>query len=689
MTGWVTVKDLHVRQLERALTEQFDGLIDMSDVDRRPDDQQRHLFLSRALAALAVHEATGLDRKESAACVIDGFDDEGIDAIAVDTEAPQVWLVQAKWSKKGEAVLDPDAVRAIGKGLKRLIRGEYERFNKKLQPMVPKLESALTSAQVLITVIPALAGDRGISVGAQRELEDLQGEYNDPEEMLKVHTLELSDFMAAVRAGLDDPKVNLKAKMPDVRFHSDPYLAYFGTLTADQVADWYGKNRNRLFRRNIRYPLGLTKINSDLVDSVIRDPETFWYLHNGITVLCDRLKVGPRGDLELSGASVVNGAQTVASLHAAAERSLAAVAKARINVRIISLEDTPRSFDRQVTIATNTQHGVTERDFRALEPMQERLRMEFDVLLNKKYILKRGEFLLDSADGCDMEEAAIALSCAKPDARFSFLAKSEINQLWKDGNYSKLFSGANAKRVWRAVQIVRSVRKSLADIQQDLEGRAALLSEQGTYLVGHLTFQKLTSWPSCPDREWGDLMGGIPEAVEQAVRWAMHSVDMIYGINSQIGSVFRTVQRYEGVVEDAVKGIRTGNQPPEFSPEYKVEIRENRARQANAVTVIVDAGAIEEGARLEFRPITAPERKALSGWLQADSRRGSATWVARKPKSLLWEYDGKPYSPSALVMEMFSQANKQGPKAVQGTRRWFVPGEGSLVEIANKVRGSE
>ncbi|MCZ0207127.1 AIPR family protein [Streptomyces sp. UMAF16] len=683
----MTVKDLHVRQLERALTEQFDGLIDMSDVDRRPNDQQRHLFLSRALAALAVHEVTGLDRKESAACVIDGFDDEGIDAIAVDADAPQVWLVQAKWSQKGEAVLDPDAVRAIGKGLKRLIRGEYERFNKKLQPMVPKLESALTSAQVLITVIPALAGDRGVSVGAQRELEDLQDEYNDPEEMLKVHPLELSDFMAAVRAGLDDPKVNLKAKMPDFRFHSDPYLAYFGTLSTDQVAGWYGKNRNRLFRRNIRYPLGLTKINSDLVESVIRDPDTFWYLHNGITVLCDKLKVGPRGDLELSGASVVNGAQTVASLHAAAERSPAAVAKARVNVRIISLEDTPRSFDRQVTIATNTQHGVMERDFRALEPLQERLRVEFDVLLNKKYILKRGEFLPDSADGCDMEEAAIALSCAKSDAKFSFLAKSEIGQLWKDGNYGKLFSGANAKRIWRAVQIVRAVRKSLGDIQQGLEGRAALLSEQGTYLVGHLVFQELTSWSSCSDQEWDGLLDGVPEAVEQAVRWAMHSVDLIYGTSSQISGVFRTAQRYEGVVEEAVKGIRTGSRPPELSPEYKVEIRENRARQANAVTVIVDAGAIEEGVRLEFRPIVAPERKALSAWLQADPRRGSATWVARKPKSLLWEYDGKPYSPSALVMEMYRQANKPGPKAVQGTRRWFVPGEGSLVEIANKIRG--
>ncbi|WP_329088542.1 AIPR family protein [Streptosporangium sp. NBC_01469] len=680
------MKDLQARQLERALTEQFGDLIDMSDLDRRPPDQVRQSFLSRALAALAVHEVTGLDRKEAAACVIDGFDDEGIDAVAVDPDAPHIWIIQAKWSSKGEATFDNDAVRALGKGLKRLIRGEYERFNKKLQPMVPDLEAALTSAQVQITVVPALAGDRDLSPGVRQEFKELQAEYNDPEEILRVEPLLLSDFISAVRAGLDDPKVDLKAKMPDFRFHVDPHLAYFGTLTADQVAGWYAKNRNRLFKRNIRYPLGLTKINSDLVDSVIRDPERFWYFHNGITVLCDKLKVGPRGDLELYGASVVNGAQTVASLYAAADRSAEAVAKARISVRIISLEGTHQTFDRHVTIATNTQHGVVERDFRALEPIQERLRVEFDVVLNKKYVLKRGELLPQPVDGCDMEEAAIALASAKSDAKLSFLAKSDITQLWKDGTYNKLFGGSEARKVWRAVRLVREVRTALGAAQQDLEGRAALFADQGTYLVSHLIFQQLRAWSSCSEADWKNLLSNIPRATDVAIRWSMYSIDTSFGGSSQVSSMFRTAQRYEKVAEVALEGTLSGDQPPELAPDYKAEVRESHARQANAVTVIVDAGAIQEGTRLEFRPIVASERRALTDWLLEDSRRGSATWVESKPKALLWEWDGKQHSPSALVMEMFRQANKPRPKAVQGTRRWFVPGQGSLVDIANSIR---
>jgi len=684
------VKDLQIRQLEKALTEQFTGLIDMSDLDGRDAGIVRPAFLSRALAALAVLEVTGLDRAQAARCVIDGFDDQGIDAVAVDADAPHVWIIQAKWSGKGDATFDLKALLALKEGLRKLVNSQYDRFNKKLQPMVPDLNAALGNPRVQITIVPALAGDRGLSAGIQRDFEDLREEYNDPQEILRVEPLLLPNFISSVRAGLDDPRVDLNARMPDFRFQDDPYLAYYGTLTADQVASWYAEHRHRLFKRNIRYPLGLTKINSGLVETVLREPQNFWYFHNGITVLCDQLDVSPRGDLELSGASVVNGAQTVASLHEAAERSAEPVSRARINVRIIPLKGTPQDFDRRVTVATNTQNSVAEQDFRALDQTQTRLRYDFDVSLNKTYVIKRGDTPPAPADGCDMVEAAIALACAHSDSRMSFQAKAEINRLWSEDIYPKIFRRPDARQVWRAVQMVRLVKEQVAALHQGLEGRAAVLADQGPYLIGHLIFQQHHNWFACSESEWEKLLKQIPHTAEAALRWAMHALDTEHGSGSQVSGIFRTAQRYEPVAEGAAKGMLSGEPTPKLSPEYQTTERENRARQANAVTVIVDAGAIKEGTRLEFRPIVGPERRALTEWVAGDSGRGSATWVASKSnrsKVLLWEWDGNRYSPSALVLEMFRQANKPGPKAVQGTRRWFVPGQGSLVEIANSIRG--
>ncbi|MGX1547469.1 AIPR family protein [Streptomyces adustus] len=681
------MKDLQIRQLETALTEQFEGLIDMTDLDGRNENIVRPAFLSRALAALAVLEVTGLDREQAAACVIDGFDDQGIDAIAVNADAPHIWIVQAKWSGSGDATFDQKAFLALKEGLKKLITSQYDRFNKKLQLMVPALNAALGNPKVQITIVPALAGDRGLSPGTQQDFQDLKNDYNtDQKEILRVEPRLLQHFMSALRAGLDDPKVDLKARMADFRFHDDPYLAYYGTIPADQVANWYAEHRHRLFQRNIRFPLGLTKINSDLVESVLREPEHFWYFHNGITVLCEELDVGPRGDLELIGASVVNGAQTVSSLHEAANRSAAAVARARINARIIPLKGTPANFDRRVTIATNTQNSVAEQDFRALDQIQTRLRYEFDVTLNKTYVIKRGETSPAPTDGCEMLEAAISLACAHQDALMSFQAKSEANLLWKDEAYSKIFRRPDARRVWRAVQLLRTVKHELRSLQQGLEGRADAVADQGEYLIGHLVFQQQQDWSSCSDTEWETLLDQIPASTEAALRWTIHALD---SSSSQVGSVFRTAQRYQQIGESAAAGLLSGASIPELSSDYQSAEREKRARQANAVTVIIDAGIIEEGTRLEFRPITGPERQALTGWLAEDRRRSSATWVvsrSNRSKVLLWEWDGERYSPSALVQEMFQQANKPGPKAVQGTRRWFVAGQGSLVDIADKIR---
>ncbi|MFE2721336.1 AIPR family protein [Kitasatospora sp. NPDC059327] len=683
------MKDLQVRQLEAALTERFETLLDLSDLANRPEEIRRNSFLSRALAALAVHELTGLSLERSAACVIDGFDDEGIDAVAVDTEGevPRIWLVQAKWSNKGAATFDTDALRALKDGLFKLVKGQYQRFNAKLQPMVPDINRALDNARVQITLVPAIAGEKQISPKVQQELDDLQAELGD--EGLRIRPLLLADLVTVVRSGLDGSPVDLKLQMPEPRYEGEPFLAYYGNISADQVARWYAAERHRLFQRNIRHPLGLTRVNADLVDTLLRRPEHFWYFHNGITVLCDRMDAGVRGHLELFGASVVNGAQTVASIHEAYERNPETVSRARVSLRIISLEDAPPNFGQQVTMATNTQNGMAPQDFRAQDKVQERLRYDFDVTLDKRYVTKRGETIPLPEDGCGMLEAAVALACCHRDPEMSFRAESGERRLWNDDTYVPIFRRAEARRVWRAVQLVRLVKQVLGETQAEREGKAEQLGERGIHLISHLVFQALEDWDSCDDQTWAKHVGDLPGHVDNGLRWIISRLDSGVAGSTQVGVVFRLAERFKVLSESALVGMRESLSAPELASEYRAADRERRARQANAVHVIVDAGAIPEGTRLEFRPVTGPERRALMAWISADPRRSRASWVDSKSSPLLWESDGIRYSPSGLVQAMFEQAGKKGPKAVQGTRRWFVPERGSLVEIADRLRGVE
>ncbi|GGI68976.1 hypothetical protein GCM10011581_02500 [Saccharopolyspora subtropica] len=88
---------------------------------------------------------------------------------------------------------------------------------------------------------------------------------------------------------------------------------------------------------------------------------------------------------------------------------------------------------------------------------------------------------------------------------------------------------------------------------------------------------------------------------------------------------------------------------------------------------------------MRYNP-TSTEVQAIGEWLNSDPRRSFATWTNDRRKPLLWEADKERYSPSGLVTHIWRQANWQEAwSAVQGPKQWEIPGEGTLVEIAEQL----
>ena len=79
----------------------------------------------------------------------------------------------------------------------------------------------------------------------------------------------------------------------------------------------------RLFRKNVRQSLGATnKVNRALRTTIngegVRD---FFFYHNGVTALCDSMKLSiDKTQLTVHGLSVVNGCQSISTIHSASER---------------------------------------------------------------------------------------------------------------------------------------------------------------------------------------------------------------------------------------------------------------------------------------------------------------------------------------------------------------------------------
>lgn len=684
-----------VRQVRQALKREFGNLIDLTDIARKSNEEREQILLSRALAALVVRHLTGCSSKAAAAAVTDGRADNGIDAIAMIE--PHLWLVQTKWSDTGSAKVTQADIRSIVSGVRLLDEGSIDRFNARVQRHADSARGILCKPEGRVTLLIAAMRDDPLSAEVECELRDEEARLNSLGEVFDHQLFHSGDLWKIVQRDIVQPPVELTARMKNWTRVTEPYEAFSGPVPVAEVAQWYSDHGDLLFSKNIRMSLGLTQVNAGIRQTLLGDPQSFWYLNNGITVLCDaiqpnywsRIRNAPV-ELRLQGASVVNGAQTVVVSHQAMLQAPETVGDGMVEVRAISLAGCPPDFASSITKATNTQNRVEPRDFVALDPVQTQIGDDFRLTLEKSYVVRRGEPIPPAEGGCSVEEAALALACAHANPEYSARAKKP-DLLWERGSqgaYDRLFYGPpSAYRIWRSILLVRQVRLSLQTWRRSREGRMAAIAEQGEFLIAHIVIRQVgLAEIDNPDAFWlGEDAARVTElAIESMARVAAH-VDAAYGTGAYIGSTFASPGRCRELSDRVLADIENGVTVAEFS-KIQPETLKVSHRRPNAVPVLVDAGRLPDGTQLEFGAVTKAERTAMAKWLAESASRASATWVNERAKPLLWAVDGKQYSPSGLVAHMWNLAGWKGhPIAVQGPSRWVVPGEGSLWELALAV----
>ncbi|MGO9190369.1 MAG: AIPR family protein [Streptosporangiaceae bacterium] len=691
---------VQVRNLRRQLSERFQRLIDMSDWTGRPDEEQA--FLSRAVAALAVKMETGCSDEAAARAVIDCATDRGIDAVAVEQrgERQHLILVQAKWSHKGTAGFGEADVSAIMRGLDYLLELEFDRFGSKIDRHAADIDAALNSPSPKVIIVLALAAGNDLHPNTRALLEEEIGKHNLDDDLVDYKIINLRDLHREILGDHAERKVDLNVQVQSVGKVTEPFLAYYGTVSAEEIAEWYGRYGRHLTARNIRDALDISDVNEKIRTTLIREPEYFWYLSNGITLICDRMRkygkgapiAGGNATFRLEGASVINGAQTVSAVYRAIQLKPIKAAAGRVLVRIISLEETPEGFGDRITIAANTQNPTEERDFRSRKPEQADLRHDFALSLGLNYVIKRGEPEPPPDQGCTMTEAALALAAAQPSSELVARAKRDASVLWEDRYYSSLFGERpSACHVWRCVCLLRAVRHVLAEERENLVGRIAGAAAHGDLLLTHVLFQTMETGDIDAEGDaaaaaWEVRLAEVRERVRKALGWMVVVIDGAYGRYCQLSTTVRTTERVELVTKGLYERVISGDEPPSYS-ESRVDREPDSTvgQPTRAVRAIVDSGAIVDGTILEFRPVTTSERKQLPRWIDEEPKRAKAVWQNNKSRPLIWNADGNAYAPTSLVRLMRREA-MGNDQQVQGTLYWYVPDKGSLVDIAREFR---
>ncbi|MET8871405.1 AIPR family protein [Nocardia sp. NPDC004604] len=691
-----------VRQVEKALRTVYveSGLLDISDLEGKPAEELTPRVLSRALTAQAVRIVTGYSPAEAALTVIDGMADQGIDAIAVvEGSDPHVYLVQAKWSKNGNANSDRSAVMELLAGLRLIDDEDFTPFNPRGRQLAELAKSVMATGPVPVTQVVVLMRADDVTAGFREALVNGEKEFNQHGEILRHRIVLAAEVWESVRKDLAPQPVELSAELFPWFAISAPYESYQGVVEAEQVAEWVERGSN-LF--NLRNPLGRTAINNELIDTLTAEPAHFWYFNNGITILCESVEktqqsmrmphTRPLG-LTLRDASVVNGAQTVRSVAEAVAKDDAA-ATAQVGVRII-VTGKAKQFAKQTTQATNRQNRVEARDFIALDSVQAAIMEEMRAELGLEYSVRRSELEPHPDTGCSVVEAACALACAHPDSQYAARIATTLDVLWERGSqgiYDVLFRPQpSAYLLWNAVKVLREVRRSLHDLRPRYEGRGVALTEHGVYLLAYLVFRSLDTEAldePDPNLEWMTrAVEQTPELIETLLPAVAAAIDELYGERSQVRAVCSDVSRCREIA-DRVLGEDSAKDAVASPDKYRRIPAKRKRRRPNAVSVLIDKGVLAEGDVLTLATGYPVEIEAIKDWLAENPKRSRATWVPHRLKPILWAADGKQYSPSGLISHMWELAQwEKRPVAVQGTLRWVTSSGITLADLAWRVLG--
>ncbi|MGW0999580.1 AIPR family protein [Streptomyces sp. NPDC002523] len=690
-----TAPMIELRQVRARLVATYTSLIDLADFPHHSPHARELALLHRALAAEAARILTGCGAEEAAAAVVDGVGDQGIDAVITSSSGDDIWFIQAKWSEKAQArVGEADALKLLH-GLRQIADRRYEGFNSRIRGLSSRIDEVLSSPGSRVHLVTALAaGDGRLTRQAEERLTQAGEAFGFQGRIpLTVRALGLADFYSAARVAALPASVDLSAHLSD-GWHSvdTPYRAYVGSITAGELAAWYESYGPELFdpalRRGHRQPP-----DRHTVSQLVTSPEEFWYLSQGITVLCDhvtphyfaRRAPGQPVKLTLDNARIINGAQTTRAVARAMKDHPEAADLALVGLRVICLADAPAPTASKITRAVGAEgRTVTLEDLAAQDPYQRHVRNELIHSLNKKYAYQYGEVAPAPSTGCTVQEAALALACAHPTA--SVIAEAAVGPTGTHdplaGLYDRLFGQQpRAQQIWQSALLLRQVRKALVEAAADAPSGVRQVIEHGELFIAHLLFQDLgpdlleMPVPEPPPFAW------VVARSRQIAGLLADTVERLYGPHIFLAAIFTDANRCTKLAADLKQSL--AEQPAPGPGDRRPR------RRPNSVSVLVAHHRLADGTRLMYQPTSVEERE-IGEWLRDDPSRYLATWTNDDSRRcLIWAVDGQAYSPSALILRIWAEADwDQAPIAVQGTSRWVVPGEGSLAELAAALEPS-
>jgi hypothetical protein len=244
----------------------------------------------------------------------------------------------------------------------------------------------------------------------------------------------------------------------------------------DFISDDSGQLRRYLFESNVRDYLGHGQVNKDIAETVERastdiSTEDFWWLNNGVTILCTRAVVAAKS-LAIENVQIINGLQTTETIFNVYSASRPANDQRALLVKVIVADED--SMRARIIKATNYQSTVDLSSIRGLDKIQKDIEQHLED--HGWFYDRRRNFFKNQGKSADRIVAVTYLASAVRAVALGDPANSprqRAKSLRDEAVYSKVFNPKWSLSVYLAsLEIVRAVELAL----QQRKKKSQLLS---------------------------------------------------------------------------------------------------------------------------------------------------------------------------------------------------------------------
>ena len=587
-------RPIEILALPPKLHALFDGLLPQK-TDGNVEQNERD-FLSRALAAYALHKLGGATLQEAANGVVDGGGDGGIDGIYFSPVTNILWLTQSKYVHSGMNEPDLGDVTKFKTGVENLLEGKFEAFaaNPLITARRAQLEGHLGDAATQVRAALCYSGLPLISDDRKHLFEGLKAKVSKDQEddffrFQSVNLTTLNDWVTGADEGPGIEAIELEIFRPGLM--TTPFETIYGLVSLERLKALHEEHGVRLIRANIRGFKGSTDVNDDIQKTLTEEAGLFHYLNNGLTAYCDRLELNnldrtnaERKRVTARGFAIINGAQTLGSIGKCISIPVGeAVPSGYAFIKIISLEkcEDDVSFAERISRAANLQNHVSLKDFAAAYPLHEQMSLTLTPHgVGYHYRLDEDTPAPDDQN-FTIEEALTACAClhnaqdcdllyrvaANRDSLRSLEMVYPADQVVRTRHERVFPISLSARTAWRAVQVQRIVLQIMGDSARASTGAAKSFYTNARWLVLAAIFKRLEPEAgeeiSLSNDERAAISAAVSDYAEklltQAVSKGFASYDTIAGGTNVLSSTrdFQSVFKTQGDCQTLFKALKT------------------------------------------------------------------------------------------------------------------------------------